>query len=251
MAHTVVLQSHTDPFPYDWLAPCTGSVKRWSESNAFEYRFIDDALFDYLPGPLAQKTRRHPIIASDLARLKLIQDFLNRGFDTVIWCDADFLIFNPANFLVPDESFAVGREVWIQTDRNHSRKLSAHVKVHNAFMMFRTNNSFLDFYVDSAERLLTKIDGPIPPQFIGPKLLTAIHNIVQCPVLETAGMLSPRVMVDLEQGTGLALDLFRAKSVEAVAAANLCASLFANGETSARTIDACIDRLLMSKDADL
>jgi hypothetical protein len=84
MARTVVLQSHTDPPPYDWLAPCIASVERWSKSNAFEYRFIGDELFDYLPACLAGKTIRHPVIASDLARLKLIQKFLQLGFDTVI-----------------------------------------------------------------------------------------------------------------------------------------------------------------------
>jgi hypothetical protein len=146
--------------------------------------------------------------------------------------------------VIPDESFALGREVWIQSDRRDKRKLSAHMKVHNAFMMFQMGNSFLDFYTDSAERLLTRIDGPMAPQFIGPKLLTAIHNVVQCPVLETAGMLSPLVMVDVEQSGGPALDLFRAKSAQTIAAANLCASLFANGKLSAGTLDACINHLL-------
>ncbi|MFT4563341.1 MAG: hypothetical protein ACI9BW_003095 [Gammaproteobacteria bacterium] len=243
MARSVVLQSHTHPLPYDWLVECIASVKKWSELNAFGYRFIGDELFDYIPTCLNEKTRHQLVIASDLARLKLIRSFLNQGFETVIWCDADFLIFDPDNFLIPNESFALGREVWIQRDRKHASKLSAHVKVHNAFMMFRTDNSFLDFYHDSAERLLTRINGPMPPQFIGPKLLTAIHNVVQCPVLETAGMLSPLVMTDLEQGGGPALDLFKSKSPQAIAGANLCASLHKSGETSARIIEACINRL--------
>jgi hypothetical protein len=63
------------------------------------------------------------------------------------------------------------------------------------------------------------------PQFIGPKLLTALHNVAICPVLESAGMLSPSVIKDLLSGGGPALDLFRHKSTETIYAANLSASL--------------------------
>ena len=69
--------------------------------------------------------------------------------------------------------------------------------------------------------------GSMPPPFIGPKLLTALHNIVQCPVLETAGMLSPLVIRDLLQGGGKALDLFFRKSPVEIYGANLSASLVA------------------------
>jgi hypothetical protein len=50
-----------------------------------------------------------------------------------------------------------------------------YVKVHNAFMMFRQGNHFPDFYTDAAERLLDLNQGAMPAQFIGPKLLTALH----------------------------------------------------------------------------
>lgn len=63
------------------------------------------------------------------------------------------------------------------------------------------------------------------PQFIGPKLLTALNNIVNCPVLETAGMLSPMVIKDIIKGSGPALDLFRKNSPSQICAANLSSSL--------------------------
>jgi len=170
-----------------------------------------------------QKTAQQRVIATDLARLHALQAALQQDYQTVIWCDADFLIFNPIDFVLPDATYALGREVWIQADSKN--KLRAYRKVHNAFMMFRKGNTFLDFYAESAERLLNKNTGRMPPQFIGPKLLTALHNIVICPVMETAGMLSPMVIKDIIKGQGYALDLFRKTSPTHICAANLSSSL--------------------------
>ena len=110
-------------------------------------------------------------------------------------------------------------------------------------MMFRKNNTFLDFYTDTAERLLTLNTGNVPAQFIGPKLLTAIHNVAQCYVLETAGMLSPAVIKDIARGGGEALTLFKNNSKQKIAAANLCSSLFARNEVSQLEMTQCIQNI--------
>ncbi|MCZ6470300.1 MAG: hypothetical protein O6649_02950 [Gammaproteobacteria bacterium] len=223
MPDTLVLQSHRQPLPYPWIESCLESVSRWSENNSFDYRFIGDELFDSVPAPLLEKTAKQKIIATDLARLRALQDGLRQGYATVIWCDADFLIFNPVEFVLPDCSYTLGREVWVQVVTNN--RLKAYSKVHNAFMMFRAGNSFLNFYAETAERLLHLNCGQMPPQFIGPKLLTALHNIAICPVMETAGMLSPLVIRDLIKGQGAALDMFRRESPVQICAANLSSSL--------------------------
>jgi hypothetical protein len=223
MSDTLVLQSHRQPLPFPWLQACLDSVHCWAESSHFDYRFVGDELFSTLSDDLLQKTTRQRVIATDLARLYAIQNEFQRHYKTVIWCDADFLIFNPGRFTLPETDLALGREVWVQLDSHN--KLRAYRKVHNAFMMFRRGNSFLDFYAETAERLLRLNTGTMPPQFIGPKLLTALHNIANFPVLETAGMLSPMVIKDLLKGGGAALDLFRRKSTETIYAANLSGSL--------------------------
>ena len=106
-----------------------------------------------------------------------------------------------------------------------SGKFRVYRKVHNAFLMFRRGNHFLDFYCDAAESLVSRNQGQMPPQFIGPKLLTALHNIVGCPVMEQAGMLSPLVIRDLLAGFGAAVDLFRQRSEVLPTAANLSSSV--------------------------
>lgn len=190
--------------------------------HQYEYQFIGDELFDCVPEALLEKTQHQRVIATDLARLYLIKDAIQSGYNCVIWLDADFLIFNALEFVIPDVPYAVGRETWVQQDKQS--KLKVYKKVHNAFLMFRKGNSFLDFYTDTAMRLLLQNSGSLPPQFIGPKLLTALHNVALLPVMESAGMLSPLVIKDIIQGGGEALDRFIAYSPQPIMAANLCIS---------------------------
>ena len=223
MPATLVIQSHRDPLPFRWLRPCLDSVERWACASGYDYRYVDDELFDSVDARLLKKFGKQKVILSDLARLKWLQGGLVEGYQCVVWCDADFLIFDQKRFLLPETAYALGREVWVQQDK--TGKLRIYRKAHNALLMFRQDNHFLDFYADTAERLLRLNRGAMPPQFIGPKLLTALHNIAICPVMECAGMLSPLVMRDLLVGKGDALDLFRDKSPESIAGANLSSSL--------------------------
>jgi len=238
---TLVIQSHRLPLPYVWIEICLESVRSWCALNAYEYRFIGDELFDCVPDDIISKTQHQRVITSDLARLLCMQEAIKNGYERVIWLDADFLIFDALRFVLPDEFCAVGREVWIQQDK-HGR-LKAYKKVHNAFLMFCNGNSLLDFYTDTAERLLRKNNGVMPPQFIGPKLLTAIHNVAILPVMETAGMLSPGVVKNIIQGQGPALDLFISHSAQAIAAANLCVSSCERDELSEDEMVQLIDVL--------
>ncbi len=209
--------------------------------NGYDYRYLGDEIFTPLGSDLLDRIGTQRVIASDLARLIGLQQGLADGYDCVVWCDADFLIFDPARFVLPLAGFALGREVWIQPGQGQRPR--AFVKVHNAFLMFRSGDSFLDFYRDTAERLLRLNQGSMPPQFIGPKLLTALHNIVQCPVMESAAMLSPMVMRDRLSGQGAALNLFRQKSSLPPAGANLSSSLTEREGLSDAEMNRLIDLL--------
>jgi len=222
MPDTLVIQSHRTPLPYPWIGRCLESVHDWAESNHYHYRFIGDELFDLLPSTLIEKYSHQPVILTDLARLLHLRQALHNGYQCAVWLDADFLIFNPLAFVLPDEPYAMGREIWVQHDKHG--KLKLYKKIHNAFLMFCQGNSFLDFYIETAMGLLSKNTQNVPPQFIGPKLLTALHNIVSLPVMESAGMLSPLVIKDLIHGGGMALDKFTEGSSLPIAGANLCIS---------------------------
>ena len=67
------------------------------------------------------------------------------------------------------------------------------------------------------------------PQLLGPKLLTALHNIAPFDVWTGVGMLSPAVAQDVLAGGGAALDQFVQDSGSWPPALNLCRSSVANG----------------------
>ncbi|MCP3868355.1 MAG: hypothetical protein GY703_09725 [Gammaproteobacteria bacterium] len=241
MRNTLVIQSHRHPLPYGWIEPCLESVRHWCKSNAWDYAFRGDEIFDCVPSRIRAKTRRQLVVATDLARLLILQEALDNGYDTVIWLDADFFIFDPDKFVLPETPYAVGREVWVQTHSNG--KLKAYKKVHNAFLMFRQGNAFLEFYTETATRLLMQNQGTLPPQFIGPKLLTALHNVANLHVQEQAGMLSPLVIADIINGEGPALNLFNKRSQETITGANLCISSCEKNEVPEAMLEQLIDRL--------
>jgi hypothetical protein len=237
----LILQSHRSPLPGPWVARCLGSVRDWATARGYGYRFEDDALFRRLPDDLRRRTAAQPVIAADLARLAALEAALAEGCDAVVWLDADTLVIDPDHFVLPDSSYALGREVWIQP---HRGRLRAFVKVHNAFLLFRAGNPFLTFYRHAAERLVrAHADGPMAPQFIGPKLLTVLHNLIECPVAERAAMLGPAVVRDLLRGGGDALTLFRKHTRARPAAVNLCGSLVGR-EVDEREIVAVMELLL-------
>ncbi len=245
MPDTLVIQSHRDPLPYAWLQACLGSVREWAVFNRFDYQYLGDELFDLLDERIIQRTQKQIVIATDLARLLQLKKALERGYQRVIWLDADFLVFKPTEFKLVDTSYALGREVWVQL--NNKGRLQAYVRVHNAFLMFCQSNPFLAFYLDTAQRLLMQNTGSMPPQFIGPKLLSALHNICQCPVQETAAMLSPLTIRGILNDRLDVVDLFCQRSLQTPAAANLCISSVSGGDISNQEMQAVIDHLLCHK----
>jgi hypothetical protein len=177
-------------------------VRTWALKQGFEYRFLDDDLFDYLPSR-ELLLRYNVVIASDLARLRWLRHLL-LDYDRVIWCDADFLIIDVDGFKPLRSRYAVGREVWV--DQTTDGQLKAFKKVHNAYLQFDRGNAFLEFYIETAEHLLERNTGGVPNQFIGPKLLTALHNVAGLTVHEQAGMVSPILAAAFLRRAG-ALDL--------------------------------------------
>ena len=238
---TLVVQSHSSPLPFSWIEQCLESVRDWSRARSCDYLFLGDEIFNRVPVDLLERIQ-HKVVATDLARLLVLNESLAIGYETVVWMDADFLVFDPARLVLPDTEYALGREVWVQRDSTGTLKV--YRKVHNAFLMFRRNNSFLNFYLETAMRLLSLNTGTMPPQFIGPKLLTALHNIAQLNVLECAGMLSPLVIKDMIRGEGPSLEKFNSSTSEPMAAANLCISSCDSNELTAREMEQLIDLLL-------
>ena len=226
---TVVFQSfRSTAVPY-WVETCLGTVRHWAEMRGYDYRFFGDRIFQRVPVWVLQKAGNHRQISTDLARLLLAKDLLAEGYERVIWLDADVLIFTPQNFVITDGSgFAFGREIWVQfasRGDHDQRKLKAYRNVHNALSVYCQGNSFLGFYIDSCLKILERATGPLVPQVIGPKFLTALHNIIGFELIDAIGMASPLVIKDLANGGGQAWDRLMEASPSTPSGLNLCTSL--------------------------
>lgn len=222
-----VLQSCA-PNPASWIQICLDSVKRWAADQEYRYTLIGDTLFDFLPTDLAAKCLPdHRLIATDIARLRWCEVALAEGADAVLWLDADTLILDK-NWQPPEFDYAVGREVWVQPKGAGWR---SYKKVHNAALLFHRGNAFLPYYHHAAEQIVRAHQGRhMVPHLVGPKLLTALHNIAAHPVMEEAALLSPWTIRDWIAGTGPALETFLRDSAATPALINLCTSSVANGE---------------------
>ena len=247
---TLVLQSYRTSDVPPWIKTCLETVKSWALSQGFDYRFYGDEIFDRVPDWYLEKTRRYPQIAADLGRLHLIQEAFDDGYGRALWLDADVLITDPANLAVELETgFMLGREIWIQQDA--AGKPRAYRNVHNAFMTFCKDNTFLPFYQDYCRRIIRRLEpGPgkgMAPQVVGPKLLTSLHNTLGFDLSDQIAMLSPDVVNDIAAGGGASLDLFRQSLFEPARGANLCASLAPENDQEENRLMTAVSRALLEQ----
>ncbi|MCG8509495.1 MAG: hypothetical protein MI741_09735 [Rhodospirillales bacterium] len=246
---TLVYQSFRDTNRPVWIETCLASVRAWAETQAFDYRFFGDGFLDLVPDWYREKSGGRLPIITDLARLLAAREQLDAGYRRVIWLDADVLVFRPEVLRIDvAKQFAFGREIWVQ--RTASGRLRAYRNVHNAVCVFLRGNSFLDFYIHACQSVVSRLDGGVPQQIVGPKLLTSLHNSVGFQLIDAVAMFSPLVVCDILTGGGPALDLLLKRSDDPIGAANLCASL-AHGVrdgvrlNDARMAEAC--RILLAK----
>ncbi|MCP5371490.1 MAG: hypothetical protein H6907_07105 [Hyphomicrobiales bacterium] len=241
---TTLVQSYRTSRVAPWVATCLDSVRAWAADRGWDYRFVDDAIFDLLPAAYRANARGCIPIMTDLGRLLLARRYLARGAQRVIWMDADVLVFDPAGLDIRvGWEFAFGREVWVQ--RDPGGRLRAYRNVHNAVAVFCAGNSFLDFYIHACQAVVGRLETGGPPQIVGTKLLTALHNMIGFTLVDDVAMFSPAVLRDLAAGGGEALDRLRRESPAPPRAANLCGSLAgtAGGLDDAGLAAVC-DRLL-------
>ena len=220
-------------------------MRGWAAGLGFDYRFLGDELFEPLSEDLRSKLTGRTVIAADIGRLHALQHALDEGYETAVWLDADVVVVDAAQLRLGVESYALGREVWVQADPAQPKQAPrVRVHVHNAALMFRRGNPFLSFYLHAAERIVRLHQGHMVDQVVGPKLLTALHNLVRAPVLEQVHMASPEVVRDLAAGSGPCLDELLARAAEPPAAFNLCASMVARGRLTDAEVNAALDALI-------
>lgn len=223
---TIVIQSYrTDDTPA-WLQRCMQTVKAWAESNGYEYLFIDDALFEYVP----QRFRKPALISllplTDLARLGILREKLASGYERALWVDADVVIFRPDKFRIPNPCGALlCHEIWTHMDAqgqmHHERCIN------NAVMVFDRGHPLLDFLHHAAVELFAHL-GPakIRTTTIGTEFLTRLGRLYPMRLMTDVACLSPLLVHALSTGQQPGLLQEHAERFGTpFHAANLCRSL--------------------------
>jgi hypothetical protein len=218
---TVVYQSFRTQNVPQWISRCMQSTHDWAALRGFDYHFVDDKLFDYVPADLRARTQ-NKVILSDIARLLVGKELLANGYTRVVWVDADVVVFDPESWQLPTESdYYLCHELWpspvaggVQFDH----------RVNNAVFVFSAGNPFLDFYIDSCRRVLES-DREQIQWMLGTRFLKAMFGGYPVPVLKNIGMFDLNILEDLTRGSTKLLPMYmKAMSVPLVAA-NCCFSM--------------------------
>jgi hypothetical protein len=224
---TVVYQSYRTHNVAPWISRCMKSVRDWTVSRGFEYRFIDDRFFDYVPDWYRQGAGGNVQVVTNLARLAVAGDLLSNGYDRTIWLDADMLIFDPHAFEIDvREQFAFCREVWLTTRWGATVKMPG---VNNSATVFLAGNSFLDYAIWAHEDLVRR-GTQILPHGTTTRLLTGLHAAAPMPLLHNIGLLSPVIARDILEGEHRLVVEYALAHGAPIHAANLGASV--RGEVS-------------------
>jgi hypothetical protein len=245
---TVVFQSfRTNDVP-EWINRCMASVQGWATSRGFEYKFIDDRLFDYVPDKYRQKIK-DKIILSDLARLLASKQLLTEGHQRTIWVDADIIVFDPDAWLIPTEHDYYFCHEMAPVNKT-AQGVQFDVRANNSVSVFSAGNQFQDFYIDSCRKILDQKDSP-DHWGLGTHFLSWVRRAYPIPLMSNIGVFCAALLKDIMKGTAEVMPWYiRAQNVPLVAA-NLCASL-RDAPSPPATImdDVCkivVDRCLESK----
>ena len=224
-AKQILIQSYPTSKVPNWIEQCIDSAHTLANLKGWEYHAKGDEIFDLVPQKIRSKLGSKKVMLTDLARLLWAKEILRNesSIGQVIWLDADVFVFSPEHININAEThFAVGRQNWIQAGSGQTLKV--YRQVHNAILVLGHDLCVADFLIYSISRMINEMTHAPSPQIFGPKLLTALHNIVGFDVIESVGMASPLVLQDIARGGGKALSALSRTGTPPLGALNLCSS---------------------------
>lgn len=246
---TLVYQSYRTHNVPDWISRCLESVKEWTAEKGYDYKFIDDEMFEYAPSWYREKVEDNVQLVSDLSRLILARRFLKEGYSRVIWMDADLLIFDPDNFVLETtEGAHFCREIWIDADP--AGNIIHQEKINNSVSIFHQNNALLEFYTDACLKLVKEKERT-PPVLVGTSFLTSLHKIYPFPEIRNVGIISPALVHDLLKNQNRHILKYVEWHGADIYAANLCGSkkehVFGGVEINDRAMGTVVEKLIRGR----
>lgn len=199
------------------MSSCLRSVRLWSDIHGYSYKLIGDEFFNHVPEWFVKKVNGQRHLVADLARLELANQYLQEGWDKVIWVDADVYIVNPKLF-IPDinEPYLFCRELWM-TLRDNQIVLSE--RVNNSICVLSKNNDFLNFYRSTCMRIV-KHASELTHTSIGTRFLTNIKDAL--PLIQNAIVLSPMLLKAFYENNENLIVHYKKSFGDPIYAINLC-----------------------------
>lgn len=222
---TAVIQSYRADDVPSWVFKALDSVKDWASLNNFDYVFIGDEFFGYAPAWVHERCGAQRLPVTDVARLYLLAEVLGRGYERVIWLDADVLVFDPEGLVIPaGDGHAFCREVVLARDARGAMRISP-PGVNNAVMSFQRGDPMLDFYRLAAERVLAAAPpGEVGRTLLGPDFLSALAKLVPLAQVRNVGLFTPQLMEGIATGKLAPYRAYLGQYEMPLAAANICHS---------------------------
>lgn len=227
------------------------TVRGWAAMRGYAYEFIDDRFFEYAPAWVRRRCGSAILPITDVARLYLLRERLNEGWDRVVWVDADVLVFDPRNFVFDDAApYSLCFELLCSVKPASGVQIGE--AVNNAVMFFTRNHPLLDFWIFAAEEILRVHDQEqVNPLVVGTRFLSALGGAMPLRVMQNVGLLVPPLIRDIAAGGGPVLSRWAAQLKKPVAAANLCRSMqdreFSGATVGAMDMQMAVERLLETR----
>lgn len=222
---TLIIQSYRTHNVASWISDCMHSVRAWADERSYEYEFVDDHLFDYAPGWVRQLCGAKILPITDVARMYLLREYLQRGWDRVVWVDADVLVFASQKFVLDDAApYSLCRELSVYV--NPEREVRFDEMVNNAVLLVTPRQPMLDFWIFAVEEILRdSVPDEIDSLTAGTRFFTNVAMAMPVRVLQNIGLFTPPLIRDIAAGGGALLEQWVARFGRPIGAANLCASM--------------------------
>ncbi|HET9644982.1 MAG TPA: hypothetical protein VFP68_16870 [Burkholderiaceae bacterium] len=219
-----VLQSFRTSDVPEWIALCMNSVRRWAQSQGWEYHLLDDRFLDLPPPWVRQRCGRNLYAVTDVARLIWAQEVLSRDHERVIWADADILVFDPdrlAHHMGHVRGHGFARELFLRLVAGG--RTEPQWGINNALMVFDRGDSVLVDYLQACmERLEAVHDRDVPRTALGPALLQQLDDVCSLKLIEGVGLFTPAMLGPFATGRDALMRLYFSHCTVPPAAANLC-----------------------------
>jgi hypothetical protein len=219
---TLVIQSYRAVNVPAWIDRCLQSVRAWSAARDFDYQLVGDEGFQVCGDDYLSRVGDNIRSITNLARLILVRQAHDAGYDRAIWIDADIFVFAPEHLLVDLESrYAFARETWVA--RADGERWMAFAGVNNSVFVCMAGEPDLEFLIAATRHIA--MHRQIRSNYqVGGDMIKGLHASLDFQTLDNVGMFSADIVDALARGDTAILHAQARLHGAPVYAANLCAS---------------------------